>query len=245
VRTLFLVIAVAICVDLGSGATLYTSVTITDARNCGTISEIGTTAASASFGVTCSDGTPSATGDGSATAFPNSVGVVGAANDNFGSGEPFDHTYIELAASSSEWLEASGVGSGYLDFTITTGGEAVEDTGGGQPYLTFNGESFTLPCPGPIGLGPSSCDGTLVATPILVTYGVPFQLDFSATGTVIGGGFLSFDASYALTSGQDLVVVPDPNIGVADVPEPNTALFILAAILILGAARRVRSATPT
>jgi hypothetical protein len=210
-----------------SYASSITSVTISDDKGCYDYSSTGTTSASsAGFPpASCLAGGFAAAGSGSASAYLTSLSVTGAANDTTQNPSvPFDLSFVTSTASSTQWIVVNGTGSGDLEFMIATDGMALSDTGLASSTVTLNGDTFA-PCT--IGFGSVSCHGTYVAT-IRVTYGVPFELDFSMTGNVEGGASLDLSADYTPASSQAMV----------DIPEPNTALAALFGLLLQLRARR-------
>jgi hypothetical protein len=223
-RRQFFLVLISLAVSYAGS---ITSLTISDDKGCYDYSSAGTTSAtSAGFpAASCMDGSYAAAGSGSASAFLTSLSVAGVGNDTSQDPNvPFDFSFVTSTASSSQWVMVTGTGSGNLDFTITTDGMARSDTGFASSTITLNGDTFD-PCT--IGFGSVSCHGTYDVS-IPVTYGVPFELTFSATGNVEGGASLNLSANYTLTSGQDPV----------DVPEPNTALAALIGLFLQLRARR-------
>lgn len=227
-RHLYLVLASWAVSYAGS----VTSVSISDDKGCYDDSIVGTiSATSVGFPLpSCPDGSYAAGGTGSASAYLTSLSVTGVGGDTTQNPRiPFDLSFVTSTASSTRWVVVNGTGSGDLDFTITSTGAALSDTGLASSTILFAGDTFS-PCT--VGFGSTSCDGTYFVV-IPITYGVPFDLSFSITGNVEAGASLNASASYSLTSGQDMV----------DVPEPNTAWIIVFALVSLRSAvgARVRN----
>jgi len=198
-----------------------TGVTVSDDKGCYDDSAVGTSSASsAGFpAASCLDGSYAAPGSGSASAYLTSLSVTGASNDTTQNPSvPFDLNFVNSTASSMRWVVVTGTGSGDLEFTIATEGMALSDTGLASSTVMLDGDTFA-PCT--IGFGSVSCHGAYIVT-IPVTYGVPFELDFSMMGNVEGGASLDLNSDYALTSGQNLV----------DVPEPNSAIVVLVVLVV-------------
>jgi hypothetical protein len=215
-RILFYLISAAGLVSAGTLTTASAS------DSCGTVTNSGTTSASAV--ITCDNRQPGAFASGSVS--DGSFTAQGSLGNNgiFGPGD-IDPAMVSLAETITEEVEVIGVGSGNLIFGVTESGSAsLDELSNGGVSMTINGEPLGPPVfqpGGPCAFGTGTATCFVQYSPeIPVTYGVPFPLVFSIIATLNGAGNENLDVGYSLTSDQDLI----------DVPEPNSALMVLLAL---------------